>query len=44
MVTAKGIWEQVRRERAVGKPRDWVRDLHDIDEHFECRVGEFGCK
>jgi hypothetical protein len=44
IVTAKGIWEQVRRDRAVAKPRDWVRDLHDLDEHFECRAGEFGCK
>jgi hypothetical protein len=44
IVTAKGIWEQVRRDRAVAKPRDWVRDLHDIGEHFECRAGEFGCK
>jgi hypothetical protein len=43
-VTAKGIWEQVRRDRSVGKPRDWVRDLHDIGEHFECGAGEFGCK
>ena len=44
IVTAKGIWEQVRRDRAVPKPRDWVRDLHDIGEHFECRAGEFGCR
>ena len=44
MVTAKGIWELVRRDRAVPKPRDWVRDLHDIGEHFECRAGEFGCR
>ena len=44
IVTAKGIWEQVRRDRAVPKPRDWVRDLHDLGEHFECRAGEFGCK
>ena len=44
MVTAKGIWEQVRRDRAVPKPRDWVRDLHDLGEHFECRAGEFGCR
>jgi hypothetical protein len=44
IVTAKGIWEQVRRDRSVGKPRDWVRDLHNIGEHFECRAGEFGCK
>lgn len=44
IVTAKGIWELVRRDRAVPKPRDWVRDLHDLGEHFECRAGEFGCR
>jgi hypothetical protein len=44
IVTAKGIWEQVRRDRAVPKPREWVQDLHDMGEHFECKPGEFGCK
>jgi hypothetical protein len=24
--------------------RDWVKGLHDIGEHWECRRGEFGCK
>lgn len=24
--------------------REWVRSLHDQDEHWECRPGEFGCK
>lgn len=24
--------------------RDWVKQMHDIGEHFECRPGEFGCK
>jgi len=28
----------------VGGPRDWVRDMHEIGEHWECRPGEFGCK
>jgi hypothetical protein len=28
----------------VGGPREWVRDLHDMGEHFECKEGEFGCK
>jgi len=28
----------------VGGPREWVRDMHDMGEHFECREGEFGCK
>ncbi len=43
MITAKGIWEQVRRSRsAVPSARAWVKDMHDIGEHFECRSGEFG--
>jgi predicted transcriptional regulator len=28
----------------VGGPREWVRDMHDMGEHWECRPGEFGCK
>jgi hypothetical protein len=28
----------------VGGPREWVKDMHDMGEHFECREGEFGCK
>jgi hypothetical protein len=24
--------------------RAWVRSMHDMGEHFECREGEFGCK
>jgi hypothetical protein len=28
----------------VGGPREWVQDLHDMGEHFECKPGEFGCK
>jgi len=28
----------------VGGPREWVRDMHEMGEHFECREGEFGCK
>lgn len=24
--------------------RDWVKQLHDIGEHYACREGEFGCK
>jgi hypothetical protein len=28
----------------VGGPREWVLDLHDAGEHWECRAGEFGCK
>lgn len=32
------------RSPYVGGPREWVRDMHDEGEHFECRPGEFGCK
>jgi len=28
----------------VGSEREWVKDMHDLGEHFECREGEFGCK
>jgi len=21
----------------------WVKTMHDIGEHWECRAGEFGC-
>jgi len=24
--------------------RAWVKSMHDIGEHWECRAGEFGCK
>lgn len=32
------------RSPYVGGPREWVKDMHDEGEHFECRPGEFGCK
>jgi hypothetical protein len=28
----------------VGGPREWVKEMHDMGEHFECKPGEFGCK
>ena len=28
----------------VGGPREWVKDMHDYGDHYECRPGEFGCK
>lgn len=34
----------VARSPYVGGPREWVRDMHDMGEHFECKPGEFGCK
>jgi hypothetical protein len=41
-LTAKELWQNVRREAAQPVPRQWVLDLHNIGEHFECRAGEFG--
>lgn len=34
----------VARSPYVGGPREWVKDMHDMGEHFECKPGEFGCK
>jgi hypothetical protein len=31
-----------RKSPYVGSPREWVSDLHNTGEHFECRPGEFG--
>jgi hypothetical protein len=43
-LTAKAVWDVVRREASVPGPREWVQDLHEMGEHFECQPGEFGCK
>jgi hypothetical protein len=34
----------VSKSPHVGGPREWVQEMHDMGEHFECREGEFGCK
>jgi hypothetical protein len=39
-----GVQVGVSRSPYVGGPREWVQDLHDMGEHFECKPGEFGCK
>lgn len=36
--------QTVARSPYVGGPREWVKDMHDRGEHFECRPGEFGCQ
>jgi hypothetical protein len=41
-LSAKDVWLEVRRIAAQPVPRQWVKDLHDMGEHFECRAGEFG--
>jgi hypothetical protein len=43
-VTAKAVWEVVRRDGVAVMPRAWVEELHEMGEHWECRAGEFGCK
>jgi len=35
-LSAKLVWDVVRREASQPQKRAWVRDLHDIGEHFEC--------
>jgi hypothetical protein len=39
-----GVARGVSRSPYVGGPREWVKDMHDMGEHFECKPGEFGCK
>ena len=41
-LSSKDVWKEVRRVRSQPVPRQWVLDLHNIGEHFECRPGEFG--
>ena len=41
-LSAKELWQNVRREASQPVPRQWVLDLHNMNEHFECRPGEFG--
>jgi len=41
-ITAKDVWTEVRRINSQPVPRAWVKELHDLGEHFECRPGEWG--
>jgi hypothetical protein len=43
-LTAKAVWDVVRRESSTPSARGWVEELHELGEHYECRAGEFGCK
>jgi hypothetical protein len=43
-LTAKAIYDQVRVSESGPGYRVWVKNLHNIGEHFECRPGEFGCR
>jgi hypothetical protein len=35
-LTAKQVWDVMRREASQPKPNQWVKDLHQIGEHFAC--------
>lgn len=39
-----GVQKGMPKSPYVGGPREWVKDMHDLDDHWECRPGEFGCK
>ena len=39
-----GVTQGMPKSPHVGGPREWVKDMHDMGEHWECRPGEFGCK
>lgn len=43
-LSAKDIWQHVRRIRSQPKPREWVREYHDRDDHCFCVPGDFGHK
>jgi len=34
------VWDVVRREAMQPSRRGWIRELHDLGEHFECSRGE----
>ena len=44
LASIPGVQKGVSKSPYVGGPREWVQDLHDLGEHFECKPGEFGCK
>jgi hypothetical protein len=43
-VDLPGVQKGIARSPYVGGPREWVKDMHDMGEHWECKPGEFGCK
>jgi hypothetical protein len=36
--------QELKPNAEIPDARAWVKQMHDIGEHFECREGEFGCK
>jgi hypothetical protein len=48
-ITFKGPKTVIHRQELkppaeIPDARAWVRQMHELGEHFECRPGEFGCK
>jgi hypothetical protein len=36
--------QELRPPAEIPDARAWVKQMHELGEHFECRPGEFGCK
>ena len=36
--------QELKPPAEIPDARAWVKQMHDLGEHFECRSGEFGCK
>jgi len=36
--------QEMKPNAEIPDARAWVKQMHDLGEHFECRPGEFGCK
>ena len=36
--------QEMKPNAEVPDARAWVKQMHELGEHFECRAGEFGCK
>jgi hypothetical protein len=36
--------QELKPPAEIPDARAWVKQMHDLGEHWECRAGEFGCK
>lgn len=36
--------QEMKPNAEIPDARAWVKQMHDLGEHFECRAGEFDCK
>jgi predicted transcriptional regulator len=36
--------QEMKPKAEIPDARAWVKQMHELGEHFECRPGEFGCK